>query len=46
MEHPCPNCGYEMEEINCKLVCDNCTYREDCSDLFEEYEERFGDEVI
>ncbi len=30
----CPLCGYVMEGYQCKLVCPNCGYREDCSDTF------------
>lgn len=30
----CPICGGGMFGLHCKLVCRNCGYREDCSDLF------------
>lgn len=30
----CPICGGELIGTHCKLVCRNCGYREDCSDLF------------
>jgi hypothetical protein len=30
----CPICGTEMFGAHCKLICRNCGYREDCSDLF------------
>jgi hypothetical protein len=30
----CPICGGPLLGIHCKLVCENCGYREDCSDLF------------
>lgn len=30
----CPICGSMMVGLHCKLICENCGYREDCSDLF------------
>lgn len=30
----CPLCGGDLAGLHCKLVCRNCGYREDCSDLF------------
>ena len=30
----CPLCGGGMTGAHCKLMCGNCGYREDCSDLF------------
>ena len=33
-EGECPLCGYVMDGYQCKLVCPNCGYREDCSDTF------------
>ena len=32
----CPICDSEMINVRCKLLCNNCGYREDCSDLFSE----------
>ncbi len=29
----CDCCGHEMIERNCKVICPNCGYRFDCSDL-------------
>lgn len=29
----CDRCGHEMIERNCKVICPNCGYRFDCSDL-------------
>ncbi|MFN3741204.1 MAG: DUF309 domain-containing protein [Anaerolineales bacterium] len=29
----CDCCGHEMIERNCKILCPNCGYRFDCSDL-------------
>ncbi|MFO3797710.1 MAG: DUF309 domain-containing protein, partial [Anaerolineales bacterium] len=31
--HQCDCCGHEMIERNCKIICPNCGYRLDCSDL-------------
>lgn len=33
-EFSCTLCGAEMVGVHCKLICPNCGYREDCSDLF------------
>lgn len=30
----CCLCGGEMTGVHCKMICSNCGYREDCSDLF------------
>jgi hypothetical protein len=30
----CPICGGALLGAHCKLICRNCGYREDCSDLF------------
>lgn len=30
----CPICGGPLVGVHCKLLCENCGYREDCSDLF------------
>ncbi len=30
----CPICGGPLLGMQCKLICENCGYREDCSDLF------------
>jgi hypothetical protein len=32
----CVLCGTPMFGEHCKLICPNCGYREDCSDLFPE----------
>ena len=32
--NPCLFCGAPMYGVHCKLVCPNCGYREDCSDIF------------
>lgn len=32
----CPRCGTRLYGAHCKLVCGNCGYREDCSDLFSQ----------
>lgn len=29
----CDQCGFEMVETNCKVMCRNCGARWDCSDL-------------
>jgi rubrerythrin len=31
--HQCDRCGFDMIEMNCKVVCPNCGNRFDCSDL-------------
>ena len=28
----CPRCACQLRAQHCKLVCDNCGYRRDCSD--------------
>ncbi|MBN1488983.1 MAG: hypothetical protein JXA69_03620 [Phycisphaerae bacterium] len=30
----CPICGHGTEAVQCRLICRNCGYTEDCSDLF------------
>ena len=35
----CPRCGTRLQGLHCKLVCTNCGYREDCSDLFSPEQE-------
>lgn len=30
----CPLCETTLYGTHCKLICPNCGYREDCSDLF------------
>jgi uncharacterized Zn finger protein (UPF0148 family) len=30
----CPLCSRAMDSHHCSLVCPNCGYREDCSDVF------------
>lgn len=30
----CPLCETPLLGFHCKLICSNCGYREDCSDLF------------
>ena len=32
----CPICDGPMFGVHCKLICKNCGYKEDCSDLFPE----------
>jgi len=34
IDNACPICGSELGGVHCKLICPNCGYREDCSDLF------------
>jgi rubrerythrin len=31
--YQCDRCGFDMIEMNCKVVCPNCGNRFDCSDL-------------
>jgi uncharacterized Zn finger protein (UPF0148 family) len=31
--YTCDRCGAAMVERNCKIICDNCGNRFDCSDL-------------
>lgn len=31
---PCPICGGALTGVHCKMICANCGYREDCSDIF------------
>ncbi len=33
IERTCPNCGAELGEQKCKLVCPNCAYFKSCSDF-------------
>ncbi len=36
----CPICGCEMDERHCKLICEGCGYRIDCSEReMEEYDD-------
>jgi len=30
----CPICESPLFRVQCKLICQNCGYREDCSDIF------------
>lgn len=30
----CPLCESPMQNLHCKLICRQCGYREDCSDIF------------
>jgi hypothetical protein len=30
----CPNCGAELEEQRCKLICPRCHYYMSCSDYY------------
>jgi len=30
----CPICGHGTKAVQCRLICRNCGYMEDCSDLF------------
>src|ERR1041385_8876136 len=32
IERTCPNCGAQLNEQKCKLVCPNCFYFKSCSD--------------
>lgn len=34
VESFCPICGGGLSALHCKLICANCGYREDCTDLF------------
>lgn len=36
----CLMCSSAMFGVHCKLICRNCGYREDCSDLFRISEPR------
>lgn len=29
----CDICGIEMKEVHCKIVCFNCGFKKDCSDI-------------
>lgn len=29
---PCDVCGHPTKEHQCKIICDNCGHRRDCSD--------------
>jgi hypothetical protein len=33
IERTCPNCGAQLDEQKCKLVCPNCSYYKSCSDF-------------
>jgi hypothetical protein len=33
-DQSCPICEGLMFGVHCKLICRNCGYKEDCSDLF------------
>jgi len=33
IERTCPNCGAQLDEQKCKLVCPNCFYFKSCSDF-------------
>jgi Zn finger protein HypA/HybF involved in hydrogenase expression len=33
IERTCPNCGAQLDEQKCKLVCPNCSYFKSCSDF-------------
>lgn len=37
----CVLCGHEMDKRQCKLECNSCGYREDCSDLFPVFPEGY-----
>lgn len=41
----CPCCGGPMAGLHCKLICANCGYREDCSDLFPHRPPVTADEI-
>jgi hypothetical protein len=30
----CPLCDGPRYGVHCKVICENCGYREDCSDIF------------
>ncbi len=32
IERTCPNCGAQLDEEKCKLVCPRCSYFKSCSD--------------
>ena len=31
IERTCPNCGAQLDQQKCKLVCSNCFYFKSCS---------------
>jgi ribosomal protein S27AE len=33
IERTCPNCGAQLAEQKCKLVCPTCFYFKSCSDF-------------
>ena len=33
IERTCPNCGAQLDEQKCKLVCPRCSYFKSCSDF-------------
>jgi ribosomal protein S27AE len=33
IERTCPNCGAQLDEEKCKLVCPKCSYFKSCSDF-------------
>ena len=33
IERTCPNCGAQLGEQKCKLVCPTCSYFKSCSDF-------------
>jgi ribosomal protein S27AE len=33
IERTCPNCGSQLDEQKCKLVCPKCFYFKSCSDF-------------
>jgi len=33
IERTCPNCGAQLDELKCKLVCPHCSYFKSCSDF-------------
>jgi ribosomal protein S27AE len=33
IERTCPNCGTQLDEQKCKLVCPKCFYFKSCSDF-------------
>ena len=35
----CDRCGAQFQSLYCKLTCDNCGARLDCSDLFIDWDQ-------